>query len=125
MKRKTVYRLLRYYITKKYHAVAQRGWVDRYVHGDYSFDVCYMPYGHGWMSAVGGVMCTTGNTLNACKERTTAGLSDMIARGRLTQLLAMPMVLDDVVERGGMVSYQQYTALRTKYEKIAEGMLNA
>lgn len=125
MKRKTVYRLLRDYITKKYDAVAQRGYVDLYVHGEHSFDVCYMSYGHGWMSAVGGVMCTTGDTLAVCKERTTAGLTDMIARGRLAQLLALPMVLDDVVERGGMVSYQQYNALRTKYTKIAEGMLNA
>lgn len=93
MKRKTVYRLFRDYITKKYDAVAQRGYVDLYVNGEYSFDVCYMSYGQGWMSAVGGVMCTTGNTLAFCKERTTAGLTDMIARGRLAQLLALPMVL--------------------------------
>lgn len=125
MKRKTVYRLLRDYITKKYDAVAQRGYVDLYVHGEYSLDVCYMSYGHGWMSAVGGVMCSTGNTLAVCKERTTAGLTDMIARRKLPELLALPMVLDDVLEHGGSVSRQKYVALRRHYIEIAEGILNA
>jgi len=125
MRRKTVYRLVIDRVIKNCDAIAQRGYVDLYVHGDYSFNVCYMSYGHGWMSAVGGVMYTTGNTLAACKERTTAGLTDMIARGRLAQLLALPMVLDDVLAHGGSVSRQKYDALRRHYMEIAEGMLNA
>lgn len=125
MKRKTVYKLHVDRVSKKYEAIAKRGYEDKYVHGDFSFDVCYMSYGHGWSSAVGGVMCTTGNTLAVCKERTTAGLTDMIARGRLAELLALPMVLDDVLEHGGSVSRQKYDALRRHYIEIAEGMLNA
>lgn len=125
MKRKTVYKLHVDRATKKYDAIAQRGYVDQYVHGDYSFDVCYMSYGHGWSSAVGGVMCTTGNTLAACKARTTGAIADMIERGRLPELMALPMVLDDVLEHGGSVSRQKYTALRRHYIEIAEGMLNA
>lgn len=125
MKRKTVYRLVNDRVTKNCDAIAHRGYVDLYVHGDYSFNVCYMSYGHGWMSAVGGVMCVNGNTLAACKERTCAAIEDMIARGRLPELLALPMVLDDVLEHGGSVSRQKYAALRRHYIEIAEGMLNA
>lgn len=125
MKRKTVYRLVIDRVTKNCDAIAQRGYVERYMHGDYSFDVCYMSYGHGWSSAVGGVMCTTGNTLAACKARTTGAIADMIERGRLPELLALPMVLDDVLEHGGSVSRQKYGALRRHYMEIAEGMLNA
>ena len=121
MKRKTVYRLAINRVTKNCDAIAQRGYVDLYVHGDYSFNVCYMTYDHGWMSAVGGLMCTTGNTLATCKERTCAALADMIARGKLAELLALPMVLDDVLEHGGSVSCQKYGALRRHYIEIAEG----
>lgn len=128
MKRKTVYRLVIDRVTKNCDAIAQRGYVERYVHGNYSFEVCYMSYGHGWMSAVGGIMCVSAPTLGACQEKTSAALADMIARGergRLSQLLALPMVLDDVLEHGGSVSRQKYVALRRHYEEIAEGMLNA
>lgn len=125
MKRKTVYRLVIDRVTKNCDAIAQRGYVDRYEHGGNSFEVCYITYGHGWMSAVGGVMCTTGNTLAACKERTCGAIAEMIARGRLTELLALPMVLDEVLEHGGSVSRPKYDALRRHYIEIAEGMLNA
>lgn len=125
MKRKTVYRLVIDRVTKNCDAIAQRGYVDLYVRGEHIFDVCYMSYGHGWMSAVGGVMCTTGNTLAACKERTCGAIAEMIARGRLSELLALPMVLDDVLEHGGSVTRQKYDALRRHYIEIAEGMLNA
>lgn len=125
MKRKTVYRLVIDRVTKNCDAIAQRGYIERYVHGNYSFEVCYMSYGHGWMSAVGGVMCVSGNTLSACHDRTSAGIADMIERGRLPELLALPMVLDDVLEHGGSVSRQKYDALRRHYIEIAEGMLNA
>lgn len=126
MKRKTVYKLYVDRVTKKYDAIAQRGYEEKYVHGDYSFNVCYMSYGQGWMSAIGGVMCTTGNTLAACKDRTTNAIADMIARGRLAELLALPMVLDDILAcHYGWVTYKEYTALRKKYMEIAEGMLNA
>lgn len=125
MKRKTVYRLVIDRVTKNHDAIAQRGYVERYAHGDYSFDVCYMQFGVGWMSAVGGVMCVHSNTLSACHDRTSAAIADMIERGRLAELLALPMVLDDVLERGGTVSRQKYDALRRHYMEIAEGMINA
>jgi len=125
MKRKTVYRLVIDRVTKNCNAIAQRGYVDLYVHGDYRFNVCYMSYGHGWMSAVGGIMCVTGNTLSASADRTSAALADMIARGRLPEMLALPMVLDEVLEHGGSVSRQKYDALRRHYIEIAEGMINA
>lgn len=125
MKRKTVYRLVIDRVIKNCDAIAQRGYVDQYVHGGYSFEVCYMSYGHGWMSAVGGVMCVQSNTLRACADRTSAALADMIERGRLPELLAMPMVLEEVLENGGSVSRQKYDALRKQYLEVAEGMLDA
>ena len=125
MKRKTVYRLKLDRVANTYRVEAARGYVDNYVHGKYHFTVCYMVYGHGWMSAVGGVMCTTGKTLAACKERTTAGLTDMIARGRLPQLLAVQMALNDVLQNGCSIACRKYDDLCKQYREIAEGMLDA
>jgi hypothetical protein len=84
-----------------------------------------MTYGQGWMSAVGGVMCTTGTTLAACKKRTCTGIADMIARGRLPQLLAVQMALNDVLQNGCVMSVRKYDSLYKQYLNIAEGMLNA
>lgn len=126
MKRKTVYWLRVDRTSREYNAVAARGYVYRHTAGEYSFDVCYIATGRVWKSVVGGIMCTTGDSLAACKDRTSAAIAGfMLSRRRLVELLALPMVLNDVLENGGTVSFKQYDALRDKYMHIAEGMLDA
>lgn len=125
MRRKTVYRLKLDRVSDTYRAEASRGYVDNYAHGKYNFNVCYMPYGRGWMSAVGGVMCVCDRTLGACADRTSAAIADMIARGKLPQLMAVQMALNDVLQNGCMMTRRKYDALYKQYLEIAEGMLNA
>lgn len=125
MKRKTVYRLKLNRVTNTYRAEAARGYVDSYTHGDHSFNVCYMPYGQGWMSAVGGVMCVSATTLRGCVDRTSGAIADMVTRGKLPQLLAVQMVLDDVLQNGCTMPCRKYGELYKQYLEIAEGMINA
>lgn len=63
--------------------------------------------------------------LALCRERTAAGIADMIARGRLPQLLAVQMTLNDVLQNGCMMPRRKYDDLYKQYLEIAEGMLNA
>lgn len=125
MKRETVYMIHVNPATHMCSAQPERGYVDRYVHGDFNLVVCYAPYGTMWKSAVGGVMCVSGVSLGACKDRTTAAIADMIALGELPRLLSVQMTLNDVLqEHGGQVTRQKYNALYKKYLVIAEGMLD-